>query len=158
MSAAVLAALERAVADLGWSVDASPTAPDGEHHWLLVPPDDSTVDHPVIVVVHDGAAVVVTYSIAQDVVAPEHRGAVTELLTRVNYGLVEGTFEFDLSDGEVRFRTSLRATTPGVVERAWADQFEFNLLVFDLYRPAVAAVAAGAMRPVEAVAAAESQI
>jgi len=34
-------------------------------------------------------------------------GRVGEYITRANYGLVHGNFEMDLSDGEVRYRSSI---------------------------------------------------
>ena len=36
----------------------------------------------------------------------ESRPAVTEFITRANYGLVLGCFEMDLRDGEIRYRTA----------------------------------------------------
>ncbi|MBE2197994.1 MAG: YbjN domain-containing protein [Anaerolinea sp.] len=39
--------------------------------------------------------------------APEARTAVAEFLTRANYGLRIGNFELDMSDGEVRYKSSL---------------------------------------------------
>jgi hypothetical protein len=41
---------------------------------------------------------------------PEHRrSAVIEALTRINYQLIYGSFEMDLADGEIRFRTVVEA-------------------------------------------------
>lgn len=39
----------------------------------------------------------------------EYRSRIAEYLTYANYGLVLGNFEFDLSDGEVRYKVSLPA-------------------------------------------------
>jgi hypothetical protein len=42
--------------------------------------------------------------------APAHRrGACAELLTRLNYGLVHGSFQMDMEHGEIRFESSLFA-------------------------------------------------
>lgn len=44
------------------------------------------------------------------VMVPEYRrGAVVEALTRINYQLIYGSFEMDLADGEIRFRTVVEA-------------------------------------------------
>ena len=44
------------------------------------------------------------------ILVPEHRrAAVVEALTRINYQLIYGSFEMDLADGEVRFRTVVEA-------------------------------------------------
>ena len=44
------------------------------------------------------------------VMVPEHRrSGVIEALTRINYQLIYGSFEMDLADGEIRFRTVVEA-------------------------------------------------
>src|SRR5437763_14378510 len=47
------------------------------------------------------------YSIYPTLIPPQQRVAIAELLTRTNYGLIIGNFEFDLDDGEVRYKTSV---------------------------------------------------
>lgn len=40
--------------------------------------------------------------------APDNRkNAISEFITKVNYGMVIGNFEFDYSDGEIRYKTSI---------------------------------------------------
>lgn len=62
---------------------------------------------PFVALVDDEEEVVVCYSVLPRRVPPESRPAVSELLTRTNYGLLVGAFEIDLDDGEVRLRTTL---------------------------------------------------
>jgi hypothetical protein len=50
---------------------------------------------------------VVVYSVLPANVPPDRIPAALEFLTRANYGLVIGNFEMDLSDGEVRYKTSI---------------------------------------------------
>lgn len=50
---------------------------------------------------------VLCYCVIPQKTAPQRRAAMSELLTRANYGLYLGNFEMDFDDGEVRFKTSL---------------------------------------------------
>ena len=54
-------------------------------------------------------------------VPEEGRAAAMEFLTRANFGLRIGHFEFDLDDGEVRYKTSIDVEgdelTPALVKR-----------------------------------------
>lgn len=85
------------------------------------------------------------YSALDASVPGSRRSEVAELITRTNYSLWIGNFELDLSDGDVRFRTSIDATesleslTPKVVEHlAYA-----NVATFDAFYPALMAVTHG---------------
>lgn len=49
----------------------------------------------------------VFYSIVPIRVAEEQRQIVAELLARINYGLNIGNFELDMTDGEIRYKTSI---------------------------------------------------
>lgn len=70
----------------------------------------------------------------------ERRTTTAELLTRINFELSVGCFELDLTDGEIRFRTSLilPATdiTPGIIEHLVRS----NLSIVDERFPQIAAV------------------
>lgn len=61
------------------------------------------------------------YSTFPQLVPPEKHLVFTEFLTRVNYGLPIGNFEFNLDSGEIRYKTSLEAPvnemTSAVIER-----------------------------------------
>ena len=62
------------------------------------------------------------------VYVPEHkRAAVAESITRINYGMIFGNLEMDLSDGEVRVRTIVEACGElgdPMIERALASNLE----------------------------------
>jgi len=94
----------------------------------------------------------VLYSVLNDRVPESRRQAVSELLTRANYGLIVGNFELDLSDGEVRFKTSvdvketLESLTSALIEHLVYD----NVLQVDRYYPAIMAVVHGGRSPQEA--------
>jgi hypothetical protein len=63
-----------------------------------------------------GDRVFLFYSVCAVGVPEERRPAVAEFITRVNFGLVTGSFEMDWTDGEIRFKTGLELTgiTPTV--------------------------------------------
>ncbi len=68
--------------------------------------------------------------------APESkRVTVMEYVTRANYGLTVGNFELDMSDGEVRYKTSIdvegETLTPGLIRLLIAA----NLSTADRYLP-----------------------
>lgn len=144
------ARVEHALDSAGWTYETSADAPGGEHHWLL-DRADGALDRPVLVVLHDSSSTIVCYSVSLDDVDIQYRGAVMEFLTLANYGLMEGNFEFDLSDGEVRFKTSLRVAGNEDLEVAVAHLLAFNLAVFAVYGEAFAAVAVGTADPAEAL-------
>ena len=83
--------------------------------------------------------------------AQENKQAVVEFITRANYGLSIGNFEFDFFDGEVRFKTSLDITEDGfglaIIERLVYT----NVLMMDRYLPGLMAVIAGRTIPEEAI-------
>jgi hypothetical protein len=91
------------------------------------------------------------YSIAPVKVPAFVRTAIALLLTRVNYGLVLGNFEFDLSDGEIRFKTSIDVQgcelSTALVKRVVLT----NLAMMDKYIPSIKNVISGTS-PEEAIA------
>jgi hypothetical protein len=138
----------------GWTISDLPSARDGERHWRLTPAAaDAT--RQVVIVVHERSSVLVCYSVAADRVEPAARGAVAELLTMANYGLLEGNFEVDLGDGEVRFKTSAYVADTRSIAAVVARLINFNVAVFDLYRDALVEVASGRVGPTAALAAVE---
>lgn len=58
---------------------------------------------------HAPAETFVFYSVYPLKVPKHKRMAAAEYLTRANYGLLVGNFEFDFRDGEIRFKTSVDA-------------------------------------------------
>ena len=100
----------------------------------------------------DDEARLVVFSTAPDDVPPAARPAVAEYLTRVNYGLVIGSFEMDLEDGEVRCRTSVEfggvPPVPDLIRPVVAG----NLGLMRRYLPGLVRVAAGDADPATAAA------
>ena len=50
---------------------------------------------------------VTCYHIAPVKAPVEQRAAVSEFITRANYGLTKGNFEMDFNDGELRYKTTI---------------------------------------------------
>lgn len=88
--------------------------------------------------------------------APESkRQAVAEYITRVNYNIIIGNFEFDFSDGEIRYKTSI-CVEETHLNLALIRQIVYsNLLNTDKYFPGILQVIAGDASPEEALAAIE---
>ena len=84
-------------------------------------------------------------------VAPEHRPAMAELLTRLNYGMYVGNFEMDFRDGEVRYRVC-NELADAPLTKAWFDRLlHVSTTMTDKHYRAIAAVAAGQLSPEQAI-------
>ena len=61
---------------------------------------------------------------------PEHYAKVVEFITRANYGLKLGNFDFDYRDGEVRYHTCLRSTEgmPSLAEVEFIVDMTFMMM------------------------------
>lgn len=98
---------------------------------------------PCAVVVVEELGQLVVYSVHPELVGDEHRGAVGELINRLNSVLTVGNLEIDLDEGQVRFRTGLAvgsaSATTEMVERVLLDNVASALAYF----PAVDVVVAG---------------
>lgn len=98
----------------------------------------------------------VFYAVA-GVRAPEAaRGEVAEFLTRANYGLIMGNFEFDYGTGEIRYKTSFDAegiADPGPLFHTCVYA---NVVTADRYFPGLTAVMFGGTTPEQGVAMVET--
>ena len=92
---------------------------------------------------HEERGQAAVYSVLPDKVPAERRAAVNELLARINYGLILGNFEIDLSDGEVRFKVSadFGGSEPSVA--LLKPLVATSLAQFDRWLPALRAVTGG---------------
>jgi len=93
----------------------------------------------------------VFYSIAPVNVPENMTTAIALFLTRVNYGLILGNFEFDLSDGEIRFKTSIDVQGAELTTVLVKHVVLANLKMMDKYLPSIESVIRGAS-PEEAIA------
>ena len=84
--------------------------------------------------------------------APEEvRAAVTEYITRANYGLRIGNFEMDYSDGEVRYKSSLDFEGETLTEKLIKNTIYPAVQTMDFYLPGLLGVMYGNKTPVEAI-------
>ena len=82
----------------------------------------------------------VFYSLCPLTAPEEQRSAIAELITKVNYGMVIGNFEFDFSDGEIRYKTSLDVEGDRLSNALIKQTVYLNVLTMDKYLPALVAV------------------
>jgi hypothetical protein len=81
----------------------------------------------------------------------ERRGEMSELLTRINFGLPLGNFELDFADGEIRFKTSIDVSGTRLSSELFEGLIDPNIATTDIYLPALEAVRDQRMTPQEAV-------
>jgi hypothetical protein len=80
------------------------------------------------------------YSICPFDIPPLNRSAITEFLTRANYGMEIGNFEFDVDSGEIRFKTSLDVSGDRITPILIKQLVYTNVLTTDQYLPGIHAV------------------
>ncbi len=108
--------------------------------------------------VKEDRGILVFYSIASIKVPEPARVAAAEYLSRANYGLILGNFELDMSDGEVRYKTSISVGEKGQLTGDLIRPVVLtNFGTMDKYMPGLLAVAVGGKNPAEAVREAEGK-
>ena len=85
-------------------------------------------------VARDNEAQFLFYSVYPTTVPERQR------LTRVNYGLVQGNFEFDFDRGEIRYKTSLDITHMSINPKAIQQLVYTNVTIMGHYLPGILAV------------------
>jgi hypothetical protein len=83
--------------------------------------------------------------------------AVIEYITRANYGMIIGNFEFDFSDGEIRFKTSLDINSSNLDVAVIGQLIYTNLFNVDKYLPGITQILDSDISPEEAIATIESE-
>ena len=82
----------------------------------------------------------------------EQRHIITELITRINYGLNIGNFELDMDDGEIRYKTSIDIEGGELSPRMVETLLSVNISTTDRYFPSFTDVLYAGAAPAEAVA------
>ncbi len=93
----------------------------------------------------------VFYSIAPSLVPPAKRTAIAEFIARANYGMIIGNFELDLSDGEIRYKTSIDAADENLSLAVIKKLVYANVTMMDRYLPGIKSVISGKLPPSEAI-------
>jgi hypothetical protein len=85
--------------------------------------------------------------------APEpQRAAVSEYLTRANYGMRIGNFEMDYNDGEVRYKSSLDFEDVTLLPELVRNAIYPAVRTMDDYLPGLLEIIYGGKEPEEAIA------
>ncbi|MFI5166410.1 MAG: YbjN domain-containing protein [Thermoanaerobaculales bacterium] len=80
------------------------------------------------------------------------RREVMEFLTRANYGLLLGNFEFDLNDGEVRFKCAMDVEGGEITHTQYQNLLYVAVSMADRYYPGLQRVVQGSADPAAAIA------
>jgi hypothetical protein len=91
------------------------------------------------------------YSIYPVRVPEGKRPVVAELITRINYGLLIGSFEMDWSDGELRIRTAMPLEEGDFTDKQLEHLFYGNLALANRYLAGVCGAAFGNVTPEVAI-------
>ena len=117
---------------------------------------NSSVDG--ITQVHPQLKLVTFYASMQARVPAARRDAVLRYLALANWGLAYGSFEMDLTDGEVRFRSSIDFADLGLTAERLFRAVSPALALVERYQPGLAAVVEDGVSPEEAIRAVESSV
>ncbi|MFN8373473.1 MAG: YbjN domain-containing protein [Anaerolineae bacterium] len=89
--------------------------------------------------------------------APESkRAAVSEFITRANYGMIIGNFEMDWSDGEIRYKTSIDVEGAQLTKSLIRQMVYANVMTVDRYLLGLMAVMYGGASPADEIQKIES--
>ncbi|RYZ97328.1 MAG: hypothetical protein EOO68_15440 [Moraxellaceae bacterium] len=136
--------VEELLKEEGFSVErVKPIVPDHAQD------EDNTVTYRIFVKGHKGewpcmvrcfetTARILVYSLYPDQVSEQARPRLSELLCRINYGLILGNFEMDWDDGELRYKTSMDVEGIALNSTILRNLVYGNFHSFDLYFKALA--------------------
>ena len=105
--------------------------------------------------VFDDKERVVIYSVYPIRVPENKRSIVSELVSRINYGMSIGNFEMDFNDGEIRMKTSIALLGTALSDAMFDRLFSSNIGSANRYLSAIYGVAFGDISPKLAVEVAE---
>ena len=90
--------------------------------------------------------------------APENkRLPITEFITRANYGMIMGNFEFDFTTGEIRYKTSIDVEGDNLSFALIKQMVYANVMMMDEYLPGIMAVIEQEVEVKEAISLVESR-
>ncbi len=85
----------------------------------------------------------VFYSICPTRTPLKKRLVITEFITRANYGMIMGNFEFDFTSGEIRYKTSIDVKGEHLSFALIKQMVYANVMIMDEYLPGLIAVIEG---------------
>ncbi len=92
---------------------------------------------PCMVRCFDATSRLLVYSLYPETVPENLRSRLSELVTRINYGLIMGNFEMDWEDGELRYKTSMDIEGVELNSTILRNLVYGNFHSFDLYLKAL---------------------
>ncbi len=93
----------------------------------------------------------VFYSVSPVNVPENKRLPITEFITRANYGMIMGNFEFDFTTGEIRYKTSIDVEGDNLSFALIKQMVYANVMMMDEYLPGIMAVIEGEVEVKEAI-------
>lgn len=93
---------------------------------------------PCMVRCFDDTSRLLVYSLYPESVPENLRPRISELICRINYGLIMGNFEMDWDDGELRYKTSMDIEGIELGSTILRNLIYGNFHSFDLYFKAIA--------------------
>jgi len=93
----------------------------------------------------------VFYSVSPINVPENKRLPITEFITRANYGMIMGNFEFDFTTGEIRYKTSIDVEGDNLSFALIKQMVYANVMMMDEYLPGIMAVIEGEVEVKEAI-------
>lgn len=116
------------------TADSSVPAQDQEQiHSMRLPVQGKTAEWTCLIRVFEKTERILVYSIFPAQVADAQRPQLALMLTQINYGLILGNFEFDLSDGEIRYKTSIDVESIELNSTILRNLLYGNFFSVDLY-------------------------
>jgi hypothetical protein len=100
----------------------------------------------------------VFYSLCPINASEDKRLAVAQFLTRANYGMMNGNFELDFNDGEIRYKTSIDVEGDRLTPALIKNLVYTNVTMMDEYLPGIISVINGDVEPKEAIVQIESLV
>lgn len=110
----------------------------------------------IVILIHDSGFT--CYTISPLNADEESRPAVAEYLTRANYGLRNGNFELDYSDGEVRYKVYLDFCGQIPPVECTERSIDMGVAMFKRYGDGLLAVMVGGASPRDMIAKAEGVV
>ena len=91
----------------------------------------------------EDAEQLIVYSLFPNNTPEDKRAEVAKFLHMANYGLIVGNFEFDYSDGEARFKSSVMAPAQDITNEMIRHLVYANVLTVDRYFPGLMGILYG---------------
>ncbi len=128
--------------------------------WNYVVSDEKTMRFPIscengkyycTLIADESRNFVCLYSVLPNYIPFDKRHAISEFITRANYGMNIGNFEMDFSDGEVRFKTSMTTYDHPPGDGDLSCLIHTNIGTLDNYMKGFMGVVYGGKSPTEAI-------